>query len=577
MFGKKENNILVDHWLAYCVSLTTRRHGVYVNREEIEKYFPEKASPKSIKELNEFLAQKKLEAKAINISINDLKSKDFVLPCAVPLRNGGSLIVLNVQKKDDYYFIKILDPLDTEGKQQDIDISEFEKLWKNTIIALNVIRGTESKDRSFDVKWFLPELWNCRYVLICAFVFSILLNILAFTPIIFIQIALDKVVGYKAVSTLYVLSVGVIVALFFNSIMGYIREYIFNYVGDKIESRISGDVFDKLLGLPLLSVQGENVGRFGRSMQAITSLRNNLVKKVFHGIFDLTAVLVYVPVLFAYNMLMGMIVLGFAVMMGVNKIIFNNIGKKISEDLSGIEGHKSSLIRETLSGMYMLKELGEEETQKKHWRELAAASIRVRSKKDKINSTSTEFNGFLQQVMTVVIIFTGVQLVFMEELSAGSIIAINMVAGRLVAPVIAGITLMSEKNQILGLISQVGDIWNKDKERLGAGIHATIRGKYSLANISINFGGVTALKNISFEISPKSKIGIIGPSGAGKTTLLNLIAGVYPPTEGKMDIDGVRITQYDLSHYRSQVMLLSKNPVFLKARLKIISSEYHQI
>jgi len=568
MFGKKENNILVDHWLAYCVSLTTRRHGVYVNREEIEKYFPEKASPKSIKELNEFLAQKKLEAKAINISINDLKSKDFVLPCAVPLRNGGSLIVLNVQKKDDYYFIKILDPLDTEGKQQDIDISEFEKLWKNTIIALNVIRGTESKDRSFDVKWFLPELWNCRYVLICAFVFSILLNILAFTPIIFIQIALDKVVGYKAVSTLYVLSVGVIVALFFNSIMGYIREYIFNYVGDKIESRISGDVFDKLLGLPLLSVQGENVGRFGRSMQAITSLRNNLVKKVFHGIFDLTAVLVYVPVLFAYNMLMGMIVLGFAVMMGVNKIIFNNIGKKISEDLSGIEGHKSSLIRETLSGMYMLKELGEEETQKKHWRELAAASIRVRSKKDKINSTSTEFNGFLQQVMTVVIIFTGVQLVFMEELSAGSIIAINMVAGRLVAPVIAGITLMSEKNQILGLISQVGDIWNKDKERLGAGIHATIRGKYSLANISINFGGVTALKNISFEISPKSKIGIIGPSGAGKTTLLNLIAGVYPPTEGKMDIDGVRITQYDLSHYRSQVMLLSKNPVFFKGTIE---------
>ena len=391
---------------------------------------------------------------------------------------------------------------------------------------------------------------------------------MAFTPIIFIQISLDKVVGYKAESTLYVLSVGVIVALMFNSMMGYIREYIFNFIGDKIESRISGDVFDKLLGLPLLSVQGENIGKFGRSMQAITSLRNSLVKKVFHGMFDLTAVMVYVPVLFAYNMLMGMIVLGFAVLMGVNKIIFNNIGKKISEDLSGIEGHKNSLIRETLSGMYMLKELGEEETQKKHWRELAAASIRVRSKKDKVNSTSTEFNGFLQQVMTVAIIFTGVQLVFMEELSAGSIIAINMVAGRLVAPVIAGITLMSEKNQILGMIAQVGDIWNKDKERMGAGVHTTIRGKYSMSNISMNFGDVRALKNISFEIQPKSKIGIIGPSGAGKTTLLNLIAGVYPPTDGKMDIDGIRITQFDLSHYRSQVMLLSKNPVFFKGTIE---------
>ena len=159
-------------------------------------------------------------------------------------------------------------------------------------------------------------------------------------------------------------------------------------------------------------------------------------------------------------------------------------------------------------------------------------------------------------------------MVFMEELSAGLIIAINMVAGRLVAPVIAGITLMSEKNQILGLISQVGDIWNRDKERLGAGVHTSIRGKYSLANISVNFGGVKALKNISFEIRPKSKIGIIGPSGAGKTTLLNLLAGVYPPTDGKMDIDGLRITQYDLSHYRSQVMLLSKNPVFFKGTIE---------
>ncbi len=504
MFGKKENNILVDHWLAYCISLTTRRHGVYVNREEIEKHFPEKSSPKSIKDLNDFLVEKKLEAKAINISLNDLKSKDFVFPCAVPLQNGGSIIVLNLQKKDDDYIVKYLDPLDTEGKQQDLELSEFEKLWKNIFIALNVIRGTESKDRSFNVNWFLPEL----------------------------------------------------------------REYIFNYIGDKIESRISSDIFDKLLGLPLMSVQGENIGKYGLSIQSVTSLRNSLVTKVFHGIFDLTAVIVYVPVLFAYNLLMGTIVLAFAIAMGLSKIIFNNIGKKTSEHLAGIESHKNSLIRETLSGMHMLKELGEEEIQRKNWRELAAASIEVRAKKNQITSTSTEFSGFLQQAMTIVIIFTGVQLVFMEELSAGSIIAINMVAGRLVAPVIAAITLMGERNQLLGLVSHIGDIWNKEKERLGAGIHSTIRGKYALANVGMNFGEVKALKNISFQINPKSKIGIIGPTGAGKTTLLNLIAGVYTPTEGKMDIDGIRITQYDLSYYRTQVMLLSKNPGFFKGTIE---------
>ena len=568
MFGKKKNEILVDHRLAYCVSLTTRRHGVYINREEVEKKFPVDDPPKTTRELNAFLAGKKLEANPINISIDDFKDKHFVFPCAVPFNNGESIIALSVLKKDDDYFIKFLDPLDPQARQQEVQINEFEKLWKNIVISVNALRGTESKERPFDVKWFLPELWKCRYMLLCAFIISILLNILSFTPIIFIQIALDKVVGYKAVSTLYVLTAGVVVALIFNAIMGFIRDYIFNYIGDLLESRIATDIFDKLLGLPLIEVQGENITKFGGSMQSVTALRNTLVMRVFKVVFDLTAVLVFVPVMFAYNFLMGIIVLGFALLMGFNKIIFNNIANKSPEILNEVENSKNSLIRETLHGMTMLKEFEEEESERKNWRKSAAASIILRSKKNRANSTSTEINGFLQQAMTIVIIFTGVQLVFAEELSAGSIIAINMVAGKLTSPIIAAITLFGERSQILALISRISDIWNKGNEQMGAGVHSAITGKYTFENISMNFGDVKALNKISFNIPPKSKVGVVGPTGAGKSTLLNMIAGTYRPTEGKMVIDGVGFNQYDLSYYRSQVMLLDKNPIFFKGTIE---------
>ena len=568
MFGKKKNEILVDHRLAYCVSLTTRRHGVYINREEVEKKFPLDDPPKTTRELNAFLAEKKLEANPINISIDDFKNKNFVFPCAVPFNNGESIIALSVLKKDDDYFIKFLDPLDPQARQQEVQINEFEKLWKNTVITVNALRGTESKERPFDVKWFLPELWKCRYMLLCAFIISILLNILSFTPIIFIQIALDKVVGYKAVSTLYVLTAGVVVALIFNAIMGFIRDYIFNYIGDLLESRIATDIFDKLLGLPLIEVQGENITKFGGSMQSVTALRNTLVMRVFKVVFDLTAVLVFVPVMFAYNFLMGIIVLGFALLMGFNKIIFNNIANKSPEILNEVENSKNSLIRETLHGMTMLKEFEEEESERKNWRKSAAASIILRSKKNRANSTSTEINGFLQQAMTIVIIFTGVQLVFAEQLSAGSIIAINMVAGKLTSPIIAAITLFGERSQVLALISRISDIWNKGNEQMGAGVHSAITGKYTFENISMNFGDVKALNKISFNIPPKSKVGVVGPTGAGKSTLLNMIAGTYRPTEGKMVIDGVGFNQYDLSYYRSQVMLLDKNPIFFKGTIE---------
>ena len=568
MFGKKKNEILVDHRLAYCVSLTTRRHGVYINREEVEKKFPEDDPPKTTRELNSFLADKKLEASLINISIDDFKDKNFVFPCAVPLMNGESIIALSVLKKEDDYFIKYLDPLDPQARQQEVGIDEFEKLWKNIVISVNAQRGVESKERPFDLKWFLPELWKCRYLLLCAFIISILLNILSFTPIIFIQISLDKVVGYKAVSTLYVLTAGVVVALLFNAIVGFIRDYIFNYIGDILESRIATDIFDKLLGLPLIQVQGDNINKFNGSMQSITALRNTVVMRVFKTVFDLTAVLVFVPVMFAYNFLMGLIVLGFAILMGVNKIIFNNIAAKSPEILGEVENSKSSLIRETLHGMTMLKEFEEEESERKNWRKSAAASIILRSKKSQVNSTSTEINGFLQNAMTIAIIFTGVQLVFSGDLSAGSIIAINMVAGKLTSPIIAAITLFGDRNQLFVLISHIGDIWNKGKEQMGAGVHSAISGKYLFDNISMDFGDVKALNKLSFELTPKSKVGVVGPTGAGKSTLLNMIAGTYRPTEGRMDIDGVGINQYDLSYYRSQVMLLDKNPIFFKGTIE---------
>ena len=568
MFGKKKNEILVDHRLAYCVSMTTRRHGVYINREEVEKKFPEGDPPKTTRELNSFLADKKLVASPINISIDDFKDKNFVFPCAVPLMNGESIIALSVLKKEEDYFIKFLDPLDPQARQQEVGIEEFGELWKNIVISVNAQRGGESKERPFDLKWFLPELWKCRYLLLCAFIISIMLNILSFTPIIFIQISLDKVVGYKAVSTLYVLTAGVAVALLFNAIVGFVRDYIFNYIGDILESRIATDIFDKLLGLPLIQVQGDNINKFNTSMQSITALRNTIVMRVFKSVFDLTAVLVFVPVMFAYNFLMGLIVLGFAILMGVNKIIFNNIAGKSPEILGEVENSKSSLIRETLHGMTMLKEFEEEESERKNWRKSAAASIILRSKKSQVNSTSTEINAFLQNAMTIAIIFTGVQLVFSGDLSAGSIIAINMVAGKLTSPIIAAITLFGDRNQLFVLISHIGDIWNKGKEQMGAGVHSAISGKYLFDNISMNFGEVKALNKVSFELTPKSKVGVIGPTGAGKSTLLNMIAGTYRPTEGRMDIDGVGMNQYDLSYYRSQVMLLDKKPIFFKGTIE---------
>jgi branched-chain amino acid transport system ATP-binding protein len=72
-----------------------------------------------------------------------------------------------------------------------------------------------------------------------------------------------------------------------------------------------------------------------------------------------------------------------------------------------------------------------------------------------------------------------------------------------------------------------------------------------MVDVTKTFGGLRALKKVSFELPEGQILGLIGPNGAGKTTLFNVINGIYPPSEGRIsfrDRDITGLKPYDLAH-----------------------------
>ena len=60
-----------------------------------------------------------------------------------------------------------------------------------------------------------------------------------------------------------------------------------------------------------------------------------------------------------------------------------------------------------------------------------------------------------------------------------------------------------------------------------------------LENVTIQFGGLKAVSDLSFHVPPGELFGLIGPNGAGKTTVFNMITGVYTPTAGNISFNGI--------------------------------------
>ena len=78
-----------------------------------------------------------------------------------------------------------------------------------------------------------------------------------------------------------------------------------------------------------------------------------------------------------------------------------------------------------------------------------------------------------------------------------------------------------------------------------------------------SFGGVRALRDLSFDLHAGEILGLIGPNGSGKSTTVNVLAGVFPPTAGRILLGGREVSMRDRDA-RLQIAAVFQRPYLFK-------------
>lgn len=555
------------HSTVQCLAAIAQHRGIRVNPDRLVHDFALREEEPSTALVIRMAKEIGLKAKGVKLSWTKLLAQQGVFPLLARLADGRGVIVVGVQRQGEVEQAAVVDPLAQEAGIKLYSRQEFQQAWAGEVVLLKPSAATSDVRRPFGLRWFLPDILKQASAFRDVLIAGTAMNVLALASPMFFQLVIDKVLVHQSSSTLLVLTVGVCLALLFDSAFGWLRQIILLAATNKIDMHVTRQVFAHLLSLPIDYFESATAGVVARNMQQLQSIRQFLTGRVLFAVLDALALLVFLPLLFTYSATLAMIVLGFTFAIAVIIAGLLPSFRERLDRLNSAEGKRQALLVETIHGMRTVKSLAIEPMQRRDWDQLSAESINAHFEVVKLSVTGNMITDLLAKLLPVVIIFVGAQSVFDRTLTAGVLIAFQMLSGRVVGPLLQIVGLINEYQQTTLAVKMLGDVMNRSPEgRVGAGgLRPALRGEISFENITFRYpnASVNALDGISFKISAGAVVGIVGRSGSGKSTLTKLIQGLYSAQEGIIRFDGVDAREIDLVHLRRQIgVVLQENFLF---------------
>ena len=500
-----------------------------------------------------------------------LPTRDIDYPALIS-REGGGVAVIHEAKDGD---LLVWTPEEAEARWTPRD--EVQADYAGDFLSVfgdpDALREQEAPwHKKARHHWFWGELRKERKAFRSVLVASVIINLLALALPLFSMNVYDRVIPNRAVSTLWVLGIGVLLAFVMEFALKAARTNVIDEIGKRLDIRLSQKIFGRVLGLPLASRQG-NTGALAARVSEYSVVRDFFASTTVVLIVDLVFLVLFVAVIAYIAGWLALVPIVAMILMATAGFFLQRKVTDAARDAQSDHGLQQTLLVESVAGMETLKSMTGERAMMGRWYNLADIGGHSQLRLKRVQSIAIGLAQSFQQVSSISLIIGGYYLFDAGIITMGAIIAIVMLSSRSLAP--AGqiaflLTRFRQAKEALESIERLFDV--EDERKQGSSLlPATVRdATLKLENCSFSYpeAPVAALDRLNLTIKPGERIALIGRVASGKSTLGRLICGLYQPTDGAFLVNGIDSRQFRPQDLRAAFRFVGQDATLFTGSIK---------
>lgn len=343
--------------------------------------------------------------------------------------------------------------------------------------------------------------------------------------------------------------------------------WIYNVTYSKVYQKIVKDMSYRLAKETLLIEtkafdshgSGEFINRINRDPAKVAYLMNHVRSIITYMIADI-GICIYILVI---NPLIGIL---FFILFLILYIIGVNVAKKKTEwrkKRNVVGDQTSSTLTEMVRGIRDIKLLNLKSLFLNQVDEKLEQEKMIDYQSDVVMEKYYRFNHVVSEVFFIVILILGVYFVFHNMLSLANFIVIYVYRSRprqLVTHCVRLKEILLEVNIIAQRMYEI--IYHTDfpKEQFGTQKASKFDGLIEFKNVTFRYTDRNILKDFTLTIQPNETVAIVGKTGAGKSTIFQLLTRNYQVNQGKIQIDGDDIRNFDEISFHNNITMIPQNP-----------------